>query len=590
MTKPKGIFKKRRNCGKIKTPVSVTLNVSEVPSTSRSIETFDLTTDIRSSASKTKIGDLESKYSEFLKNGAEVYDLVVVRDLVNCIFSFAVCKYCHNKLSFGVNNRVGLAASFSFLCMKCDKINSKYTNSAIIDKEYSETETDLYTINTRLVYGLRCIGRGHSAATTLCAVMNLPTPPSQYMSYTRVLSKAVESVCAESMHKSVVQAVEENSDSCELSVALDGTWQKRGHTSLVGGVTLTSIDTGCVLDVSILSKFCRCEGKLQNEHSDNCIANYHGVSGGMEVKGAQEIFARSEKLYGVKYVNYLGDGDSKAYESVVQSQPYGSDCIISKLECTGHVQKRMGTRLRKMKLKLGKTKLSDGKTIGGHRRLTDANILSIQKYYGLAIRRNANKSVQDMTRAIWAVYFHLGSNDNSPNHGLCDISWCKYRKAIAERKVYKHENHFHISSVVMLRIKEIFKDLSDPQLLIKCLHGKNQNCNESLNSLIWSRLPKTIFLKSLDTIKFGFYEAVSCFNQGNITKCLVFKKLSIDCGVNCAKTMMKLDRERVRKSERAVTELAKKARQRREFGKRKLEEELKEAEDPDHPSYGAGMH
>ncbi|GFS94322.1 uncharacterized protein TNCV_2013821 [Trichonephila clavipes] len=36
-----------------------------------------------------------------------------------------------------------------------------------------------------------------------------------------------------------------------------------------------------------------------------------------------------------------------------------------KIECVGHVQKRMGTRLRKLKLVYGKKKLSDGKTIGG---------------------------------------------------------------------------------------------------------------------------------------------------------------------------------------------------------------------------------
>ena len=48
----------------------------------------------------------------------------------------------------------------------------------------------------------------------------------------------------------------------------------------------------------------------------------------------------------------------------------------------------MGSRLTKLKSKLAKTKLSDGKTIGGHGRLTDAAISEIQTYYGLAIRRN----------------------------------------------------------------------------------------------------------------------------------------------------------------------------------------------------------
>ena len=36
----------------------------------------------------------------------------------------------------------------------------------------------------------------------------------------------------------------------------------------------------------------------------------------------------------------------------------------------------------------------------------------------------------------------------------------------------------------------IFKDLSDLQLLEKCLHGQTQNVNESLNGIILQKCPK----------------------------------------------------------------------------------------------------
>ncbi|GFY01100.1 uncharacterized protein TNCV_5075671 [Trichonephila clavipes] len=45
-------------------------------------------------------------------------------------------------------------------------------------------------------------------------------------------------------------------------------------------------------------------------------------------------------------------------------KPYGDSIEIEKIECVGHVQKRMGSRLRKLKSSLGKKKLSDGKTVG----------------------------------------------------------------------------------------------------------------------------------------------------------------------------------------------------------------------------------
>ncbi|GFV37482.1 uncharacterized protein TNCV_1157451 [Trichonephila clavipes] len=88
----------------------------------------------------------------------------------------------------------------------------------------------------------------------------------------------------------------------------------------------------------------------------------------------------------------------------------------------------MGARLRALKNNLKSTKLSDNKPISGRGRLTDAEILLLQKYYGLAIRRNVGKSVADMSKSIWAIYFHKLSTDENPQHALCPMgerSWCR---------------------------------------------------------------------------------------------------------------------------------------------------------------------
>lgn len=52
--------------------------------------------------------------------------------------------------------------------------------------------------------------------------------------------------------------------------------------------------------------------------------------------------------------------------------PSGDDVNITKLECVGHVRKRVGTRLRKFKAEKKKVKLEDGLGIGGKGRLTNA--------------------------------------------------------------------------------------------------------------------------------------------------------------------------------------------------------------------------
>ena len=47
-------------------------------------------------------------------------------------------------------------------------------------------------------------------------------------------------------------------------------------------------------------------------------------------------------------------GDSKSYASV--KEIYGTEITVRKLECIGHVQKMVGTRLRKLKKKKEKTR------------------------------------------------------------------------------------------------------------------------------------------------------------------------------------------------------------------------------------------
>ena len=68
----------------------------------------------------------------------------------------------------------------------------------------------------------------------------------------------------------------------------------------------------------------------------------------MEAEGAQIIFARSVQKHNMRYMKYIGDGDSAAYVTVRDSRPYGQgeENEIEKLDCCGHVQKRMGTHLR----------------------------------------------------------------------------------------------------------------------------------------------------------------------------------------------------------------------------------------------------
>ncbi|KAK8372143.1 hypothetical protein O3P69_019983 [Scylla paramamosain] len=70
----------------------------------------------------------------------------------------------------------------------------------------------------------------------------------------------------------------------------------------------------------------------------------------MEVEAARRLFARSRDLK-FEYENLVSDGDANSYKAVLAMNngngPY-QDTKVTKLECINHVQKRLGTRLRKL--------------------------------------------------------------------------------------------------------------------------------------------------------------------------------------------------------------------------------------------------
>ena len=65
----------------------------------------------------------------------------------------------------------------------------------------------------------------------------------------------------------------------------------------------------------------------------------------METESTKVIFARSRKSQ-MRYTELYGDGNSKSFIAVENKY----NCIkVVKRECIGHVQKRVGTHLQKLK-------------------------------------------------------------------------------------------------------------------------------------------------------------------------------------------------------------------------------------------------
>ena len=137
--------------------------------------------------------------------------------------------------------------------------------------------------------------------------------------------------------------------------------QKKGFTSLNEAVFVVSELSGQVLDYEFMSKTCfscclwtyqdhssPAYEKFIEQHKADCLCNYTGSSPAMEPHGTVIVWKRSLD-YNLRYVTFIGDGDSKSYHNVCQEKQYGSEYPVEKSDCIGHVQKQMGTALRKLK-------------------------------------------------------------------------------------------------------------------------------------------------------------------------------------------------------------------------------------------------
>jgi hypothetical protein len=178
---------------------------------------------------------------------------------------------------------------------------------------------------------------------------------------------------------------------------------------------------------------------------------------------------------------------------------------VEKEECIGHVQKRMGTRLRNLLKKKQGCKLRDGKGLGGAGRLTNARIDFFQSLYGNAIRDNKGNA-DEMSRQTKAILKHYS---DPGDHSLCIPEKCSY---LRDPTNYKPVDKL-LPQAVVEEMQPIFDELAHPKILSGCINLRTQNQNESFHHVIWGFVPKEQ-PQSMNIITLGLNLAVVVFNRG----------------------------------------------------------------------------
>lgn len=475
------------------------------------------------------------------------------------------CKSCDGDVSFSQSATRGLGFKLEIIC-KCPRYSRSVASCPLINSAYE--------VNRRLMFVMRLLGLGQRGVNVFCGLMDLSTGfgNSTYYAFLENLYSASKTVfdyvCSKAVREEIAKNREHGNEPTHLSVSGDGSWKKRGFSSLYGICSLIGKYSKKVVDVVVKSAFCQgCSlrkgavGSPEYEewletHQETCSINHQGSSGKMEVDAVLEMFGRSEELHGVKYRYYIGDGDTKTFKSLLDMDPY-PDLTVEKRECVGHVQKRMGTRLRAAK------KQNKGVGGKGQGKLTDGLIKQLTIYYGLAIRRHPN-SAGDMKKAVWATFLHKCSTDQNPQHDNCPAgsgSWCQWQVAKANGELEKFKHAPPLADKVQEILLPIYESLSNDDLLNRCLGGNTQNNNESLNACVWKLTPKHINCGA-KTVAVATFLASSVFNEGYTAVLKTMTTLGIRVGLQCRAFAAQTDAEREKRAERRLSPAAIEALQR----------------------------
>ena len=198
----------------------------------------------------------------------------------------------------------------------------------------------------------------------------------------------------------------------------------------------------------------------------------------------------------------------------------------------------------------------------------------MQVNYAKAIRSNVapdvkttkdhKDAVDKMKKAVMASLYHsIMLKDDKVRHQFCpsgDTSWCKFKR------LGNMENAPHHLEPVFLDILEPLytNRLASFELLSRCLPGVTQNVLESINSILWQKVPKHKF-HGTKRVHIGACRAVTYYNQGATSKFSVLTLMPLHLFHNTLEVARGKDQQRLKG-------LEKKSQKVEEQKKQKVEE------------------
>lgn len=181
---------------------------------------------------------------------------------------------------------------------------------------------------------------------------------------------------------------------------------------------------------------------------------------------------------------------------------------------------------------------------------------------------------------ITILHHCVKSSDNAKQHRFCppgDSSWCKWQQDQATgTSTYKGDDC--LPELFLEALKPIFVSLSHSKLLERCVWGKTQNPNKSINATVCVRCPKHKH-NGVKVVRCAAASPICHFHRGAESRERLMERLSISGGALTRNAFRLTDKSRLRKANKQATAKEKKHRQGLQLFRTEREAALREKED-----------
>ena len=308
---------------------------------------------------------------------------------------------CWGSVILTGEERDGLASIISSQCSTCQHNITLDT----AQKVKGPRGYRWWECNLAAVWGQMATGGGHSQLEETMSTLGVPVMTKNSFIQTE---RGIGEWWRQELHESMAAAAKEEKRLAEqrgdyhqgvpaITVIVDGGWSKRSHKHSYNAKSSVAIilgkRTGKLLYIGVRNKYCSActQGIPQEKHK--CYKNWDASSSEMETDIILDGLKQAEPTHGVRYMRFIGDGDSSVYPTLIANVPVWGHAI-KKLECANHACKCYRAGLEKLVQANPTYKGKAGLTLKMRRRLTSSARCAIKMRSKERDTRQALKSLE----------------------------------------------------------------------------------------------------------------------------------------------------------------------------------------------------